>query len=264
MDALLNDPTIKKLITGLLVVLIILFVVMALSGLKAYGTIGQSVDLNRTISVNGTGEVVAVPDIATISISVDEEGLDIPTAQEEAAKEANTIIEFLEDSGIDEDDIKTTNYSINPQYDYVQEICPVGFRCPGGKQELRGYRISQSIEVKVRKTDEVGAILSGIGELGATNVYGPNFQVEDRDALREEAREVAIKDAREEAERLADALGVRLGDVVNFSDSGFYPYYDRFGFGGDTATLESTKTVPELPVGESTITSNVNIIYEIR
>jgi len=265
MDTYLNDQTIKKMVMTLLGVLIVLFAVMALSGLKEYGSLGQEVYPSRTISVSGTGEVTVIPDIAVISVSVEVENKDISTGQEESAKKINAIKDYLKGNGVDEKDIKTINYSINPQYDYVREVCPVGFSCPGGKQKLRGYRVAQSIEVKVRETKDTGKILTGIGELGVTNVYGPNFQVDDEDVVLKEAREMAIQDARREAKELADALGVRLVKVVSFNENGSFPY-PAYGMGGDGAVkFESTsRTIPDIPVGENTITSYVTITYEIR
>ena len=264
METYLNDPIIKKLVIALLSILVLLFAIMTVSYIKGYGSIGQSVYPSRTISVNGTGEVVAVPDIALINMTVEAENKDVATAQSESAEKINAIIDFLKSENIDEEDIKTTSYNISPQYDYVSEICPMGFSCPGGKQQLRGYSITQTLEVKVRDTKNAGTILSGIGDKGATNVYGPNFQIDDNDILLEEAREKAIKDARLEARRLADSLGVRLGDVVSFSSNDF-PYYERYGIGGDMVSAPtSAKVVPELPTGENIITANITITYEIR
>lgn len=265
METYLNDPMIKKIVVVMLVVVTALFAALTINTLKEYGTIGQSVELNRTISVDGEGEVIAVPDIALVTMSVEAEGLDIPKAQEEAAREANALIDYLKESDVDEKDIKTTNYSISPQYDYVREICPVGAFCPGGRQELRGYKVMQTLQVKVRDTERVGEIVSGLGERGATNLYGPNFQVDDTDTLYEEAREKAIQDAKAEAERLADALGVRLVKVVSFYDNSNRGFYPAYGLGNDAALeRQESKIVPEIPKGENVISAQVTVTYEIR
>jgi uncharacterized protein YggE len=139
--------------------------------------------------------------------------------------------------------------------------------CPGGKQTLRGYQVSQTLTVKVRDTDKAGDILSGVGSLGASQVSGLSFTIDDQDALEAQARGKAIDDARAKAEALAKQLHVSLVRVVGFSESGNYPmpyaYNARAGMAMDAVTLES-KSAPALPVGENKITSSVSISYEIR
>ena len=257
--------------TALGVLALFLFI-LALSALKEYRYIGAGLAAANTISVNGEGEVFAVPDIATFSVTVQEEAKEVQDAQEVATEKGNGIIAYLKEQGIEEKDIKTTDYSVYPQYDYTREVCPTsspdGFPtpCVSGKQVLRGYQVSQTLTVKVRDTEKAGALLAGVGELGATNVSGLSFTVDDDDALRAEARGKAIEDARVKAAELAKQLGVRLVRVIGFTESegGYPPQPYAYGRGGDMAVMESKAVAPELPVGENKITSNVNVTYEIR
>lgn len=216
----------------------------------------------NTITVSGKGEVVVVPDIATVSFGVTVENLDVSKAQTEASAKMNKIIDFLKTKGIDEKDIKTTNYSIYPRYDYtkVAQIYPYG-----GKQVLAAYVVSQTVEVKIRKTAEAGAILTGVSEFGVTDVSGLNFSLDKMDGKKDEARNAAIKDARSQAKVLADQLGVKLLKITSFSESGNLPIY----YGMEKAMLSSAPMgmgadTAQIPVGENKITSNVTITYEIR
>jgi uncharacterized protein YggE len=214
----------------------------------------------NTISVSGKGEIVVKPDIATISFGVSAESMDVAKAQSESATKMNNIIDFLKKNGVDEKDIKTTNYSIYPRYDYnrISALYP-----NGGNQVLAGYVVSQNVEVKIRKIEDAGAILGGVGGFGVTDVSGLNFSLDKADEKKDEARDLAIEDARAQAKVLAKSLGVRLGDVSSFSENGNYPMYYAMeksvamGMGGDSVA-------PQLPTGESKITSNVTITYEIR
>lgn len=217
----------------------------------------------NTITVTASGEASAVPDIAHISFSVVESGDTVEEAQTKATEKGTAALSFVREQGVEEKDIKTTGYNVYPKYNYPQpcygEVCPAIYREP----QIVGYEVSQTVEVKVRDTEKVGALLQGLGSLSVQNIYGPNFVLDDEDAVREEARDAAIKEAKEKAQRLARDLGVRLGRVVSFSEnSGYYPYpmYDMMGKGG---AAEASAPAPELPVGENETSVSVMITYEI-
>jgi len=254
----------KGLLVAIALLSVYLFVV-SIKELKSIAYVGKDVPAQNVISVSGKGEVLAVPDIATFTFGVTQESKDVATAQKLATDKMNAAIQYLKDNGIEDKDIKTVNYSINPAYDYTQGICNT-FRCEPGKQTLRGYEINQMVEVKVRKTEDAGKILSGIGSLGVTNVSGLYFGVDKEDDLKAQARELAIKDAKAKADVLAKQLGVRKVRIISFGESGDYPiYYSRdkaLGMGGDM--VEAQAANPALPAGEQKVVSNVNIVYEIR
>ena len=246
-------------------VLALFLLVATIKVLKEYRFVGSGVTATNTISVSGNGEVFAVPDIATFSVTVQEEAKEVKPAQDEATKKSNDIIAYLKSEGIDEKDIQTTDYSVYPQYDYMQSACREGY-CPGGKQVLRGYQVSMTLTVKVRDTEKAGELLSGAGSRGVSQVSGLSFTIDDEDALQAEAREKAIEEAGGKAEELADQLGVSIVRVVGFSEDGSYPPMPyAYGRGGDVMmAMESKAAAPEIPTGQNKIISNVNISYEIR
>jgi len=243
----------------------VFLLVLTLSSLKAYHYIGSGVAASNTISVSGDGEVFAVPDTATFSVTIQEEAKDVKAAQEVATKKGNDIVAYLKSQGIDEKDYQTTDYSVYPQYDYIQAKCTSDY-CPGGKQVLRGFQVTQTLTVKVRDAKKAGDLLAGVGSQGASSVSGLSFTIDDQDKLDAEARDKAIAKAKVKAEALADALGVEIVRVVGFSEGGNGPvYYAKtmaLGMGGamDSAVPPS----PEIAVGQNKITSNVTITYEIR
>ncbi|OGG49575.1 hypothetical protein A2704_07160 [Candidatus Kaiserbacteria bacterium RIFCSPHIGHO2_01_FULL_54_36b] len=242
----------------------VFLLVLTLSSLKAYHYIGSGVTATNTISVSGDGEVFAVPDTATFSVTVQEEAKEVKNAQAVATKKGNDIIAYLKKEGINEKDIQTTDYSVYPQYDYTSTVCREGY-CPGGKQVLRGFQVSQTLSVKVRDAEKAGDLLAGVGSLGASSVSGLSFTIDDQDKLEAEARDKAITKAKEKAEALADALGVSIVRVVGFNEGGNGPiYYAKemaLGMGGAT---DAAVPAPQLPVGQNKITSNVTVTYEIR
>ena|SRR3989344_177805 len=243
----------------------IFLLVLTISSLKAYHYIGSGVAASNTITVSGDGEVFAVPDTATFSVTVQEEAKEVKVAQEAATKKNNDIIAYLKSQGVAEKDIQTTDYSLYPQYDYTNAVCS-GNYCPPGKQVLRGFQVSQTLTIKVRDTQKAGDLLAGVGSKGASSVSGLSFTIDDQDKLDAEARDKAIAKAKAKAEALADALGVNIVRVVGFSEGGDSPmYYAKtmaLGMGG--ATDAALPPSPEISVGQNKITSNVTITYEIR
>ena len=288
----MNTPYIERLAkagTALLVILSFFFLVLAVNALKENRFIGGGVPVSNTVTVSGEGEVFAVPDIAEFTYSVLAEAATVADAQEASAEKSNAIITFLKGEGIDEKDIKTIGYSANPKYEWRSEPAtgresmpmetqssgagvsgsmgiayPDYYYPPQQNQVLVGYEVRQTVTVKVRDTEEAGALIAGVGERGATDIYGPNFTIDDETVLKREARQEAIGDAREKAEQLADDLDVRLVRIVSFSESGdpWPVYYGRGGF--DVAVAEEAKVIPEPPTGENQIPAPVSIPYEIR
>ena len=206
-----------------LAMLALFLLIQSVVALKEYRYVGSGMQAGNTISVQGEGEVFAVPDIATFSVTIQEEKDDVQAAQETATAKANDIILYLKGEGIEDRDIKTADYSVYPQYDWVQDSTREGVYTPG-RQVLRGYQVSQTISVKVRDTEKAGGLLSGVGSRGASNVSGLSFTIDDEDALKADARKMAIEDARAKAEELAGQLGVRLVRITGFyEDSSGYP-----------------------------------------
>lgn len=248
--------------------LVLFLFAQTLKTFKEYRYVGSGVTASNTITVSGMGEVFAVPDRATFTVTVREEADNVADAQEKATEKSNAIIDYLKGAGVEEKDIKTVSYNVNPKYEYSQGAC-TQFSCPPSRQTLVGFEVWQTLEVKVKDPKKAGDLLSGVGSQGASEVSGLSFTIEDEDKLRAEAREMAIAEAREKADELAKQLGVNVVRVVGFyEDSGGYPpmpYYAKGGVAMDMAQEVSVRNAaPELPAGENKIISNVNITYEIR
>ncbi len=252
--------------TVLVIVGAVFIAAEAVNTVKEYRYIGAGVQSTNTISVSGEGEVFAVPDIATVSFSVTHQGKTVVDTQKEVSKKINAALAFLKDSGIADKDVKTTNYSAYPRYEYNVMPCSAdSVDClRPGKQVLVGYDVTQTISVKVRDTDKTGAVLEGLAKAGITEISGPEFSIDDDDAIKAEARKKAIDDAKEKAKVLAKDLRVKLVRIVGFSESGNYPiYYAKSAALGMGGGPESSPT-PDLPKGENKVTSTVTITYEIR
>lgn len=232
-----------------IIVLIVYF------GVKSFNEIDNRPDQQNAISVTGNGEVFVKPDVAQISLTVEKEAVSVIGAQEAATQAINKVVAFLKESKIEDKDIKTTNYNIYPRYDYLERSGRV----------LRGYVVSQTLDVKIRKIDEAGKVLGGATLAGANQVGGINFTVDDMEAVKRQARQEAINDAKEKAKQLAKDLGVRMGRLINYSEGGNnwipLPYAAKesalgMGGGGEIA--------PEIPSGENKVTISVTLTYQIK
>lgn len=265
----MEDSKIKlfKSLTVFSMVGAVLVGAMIISEVKSYRFIGGGVTATNTISVSGEGEVMAVPDIATISFTVQEEAKTVSSAQDKATAKTKTVLAELKKVGIADKDIKTQNYSSNPKYEWQQEtIVCITTPCPShpGRQVIVGYQVSQSVSVTVRNLDLVNDAVAALGQSEVSNMYGPNFAIDKEDDLKAEARKIAIEKARTKAEVLARDLGVTLVRVVSFSEGGDYPIYARTIMSDEKVSYGMGGGAPELPRGEEKITSNVTVTYEIR
>ena len=245
------------------IVLIISAIFLAVETLGVLKGFGETDPAYNSISVTGEGESVAVPDIATFYFTVSSDGKTASAAQELVTTKMDAILLELKNQGIEEKDIKTTDYSVFPKYRYETKMMmspPIS-----GRQVSDGYTANHSITVKVRDTEKAGTLLALVGEKGATYVSGLSFDIDDRDALIDEARAEAIKDAKDKAKILSRELGVKLVRVVSFYDNtggGSTPYYAE-GMGGDMIK-SSSAPAPTIPAGENKIKITVSITYEIR
>lgn len=205
----------------------------------------------NAVSFSGEGKVLAKPDIAVVDLAIVTESVSSKDAQNENSKKSKAVIDFLK-KNIDEKDVKTTSYNIYPQYKYPQY----------DKPEIRGYQVTEKMEIKIRDLEKVSLILDGAVINGANEITGFQFTIDKPEKLKAEARQKAIENAKAKAEELENQLGVDLGKIVNFSESaGGFPgpiYYEKTavgGFGGDG---------PTLPTGENEIAVSVTLTYQIK
>ncbi len=164
------------------------------------------------LQVSGHGEVQAQPDTAFITLGVQVTAKNVADARDSAAKAADTVISSLKKNGVDEKDIKTTNYSIQPQYVYDRN---------GSEPRITGYMITNTVEAKVRKLDSLSKVIDDATVAGGDNArfQGVRFDIENNEKLLEQAREAAMKNAKAKADQLAKLGGVSLGKPVSISET---------------------------------------------
>ncbi len=235
---------------------------------------------SKTMSVDGKAERYVAPDFARIWFTESQRATTAAAAQEVATKKINAVLEYLKSEGIESKDIKTNSYQIYPVYEYYY-INDSGVRCYANycpppyyqKENIIAYKVEQSVEVKVRKIEDAGKIVAGLGTKGIQNISGISMEIEDYEKISEEIKNEAIKDARAKAKERAKSLGVRLGDVIGVNDG----YGRGFGYdyaqGGDgmmvkaglnTAESAPAPIAPVISGGENKIEVLVNVTFEIK
>jgi uncharacterized protein YggE len=229
--------------------------VLTWNAYASHDTIGRPPDVRDTITISGEGKITSQPDIARVEIGVISEGEDVASTQERNTEQANAIIASFKEFGISDEDVQTSNYQVFPQYDYDE-----------GKQTLRGYRVSQSLSVKIRDLSKIGDVLAKAGELGSNEIHGVSFDIDDPSALEMQAREQAINDAKDKAEALADTLGVKVVRIVGFIEegSGVPPATLLRAYAEDAAGMGVGGASPDVKPGSFDVTKTVSITFEIR
>ncbi len=202
------------------------------------------------ISVTGEGRVSGVPDTLTVNVGVSVLRDSVDTAVGDAAALADAMIAALREQGVAEEDIRTVDYSIFPEYDFT-----------GNRQVLRGYRVSNQVEVKIRDLDNAGQVLDAVtAQTGdETQVSGVRFSLEDNEGLVAAARANAWADAEAKASQLAGLAGVELGAPVEIVET-LSPeppviFQERAAFeaAADAAT--------PIEAGQLSVTVTVNVRY---
>ncbi len=254
------NSEISKWIKISLVVFAIFLAVETLGALKNLHTVNPAYN---SISVSGVGEAVSIPDVASFSFTISVDAKTVSEAQGKVTEKMDAILSELKNLGIEDKDIKTSDYSVWPKYSFEPTICSPTY-CPPSKQVQDGYTANHSVSVKVRQTENAGKALAVAGDKGASGLSGLTLTVDDPDKILQEARSEAIKDAKSKATMLAKSLGVKIVRVVSFYENGDngIPYYAE-GMGGDMMKTTSAPA-PTIPVGENKVKTTVTVIYEIR
>ena len=250
-----------KVVAVLLAVFLVVLSVK--TGTEAWAIKQQSHQFRNTITVSADGEVDVVPDVADINFSVVSKAETRDEVELDNTERMNAIIEALASLDIEEKDIKTSQYNLQPEYSRVV------FDEPRDElEELIGYTLRQSLRVTIRDTEQAGELIQMATRLGADQIGGLIFMIDDPEEFREEARAEAFAKAHEKAEVLAKQAGVRLGKVVSFSDEG--QLTPQFGMAMESRAMNLDASMDEIsspPLdingGKQTVSARVSMTFEI-
>jgi uncharacterized protein len=165
---------------------------------------------NKTdvFTVTGEGTVSIQPDIAYVNAGISQSASTVKQAQTKINEVINKITSGLKSLGVDSKDIKTTNYSINPTYDWSSNT-----------QKITGYSASTQLKIKITDIDKVNDVIDSATNNGANQVDGVTFDVEDRQKAEETARKDAVDQANNKAQNAAKIAGFKLGKIIGYSEN---------------------------------------------
>lgn len=240
-----------------LVIFVLAATALILAGCSGTTTVvpGYGSGTTAGLSVNGRGQVVLPPDVAYLTIGVHTEATDVSQAVQDNADQVASVMAALAQAGVAPEDMQTSNFSVYTMDNYD----PMTGLVTGKK-----YSVDNTVNVTARDLTGLGGLLDSAISAGANSIWGVTFDLEDKDASLAEARDLAVQDATAEAQALAGATGVSLGEIisVSYTDSGYYypPYYGMGGGGGGAEAGAATSIVP----GRITVSAEVFITYAIQ
>lgn len=250
-----HDEFAKKIIVTLVALLLVYVIVwvgvLTRNSIKQFSFIGKSDVPERIIAIEGTGTVQVRPDVAMTTMGLRTEAETVALAQEENSEKMNTLIASLKNAGIPEEDIQTINYNVREVYDFTEEEGRV----------LVGHEVSQQVRVRIRDVAKASRILALAGEVGANNVGGLQFTIDDRSVYLQEARTEALKQVREKAMAIEASLGVDVGEITSYSE-----WQDQYGQPA-FRMLESADAfggAPSIEAGQEEVVLNVSVGYQLR
>lgn len=219
----------------------------------AFAKWGPSIPISSVVSqkndfftVTGEGKVTVVPDTAIVSLGITLNKPTVKAAQDQVNSVISEITKSLKTLGIDAKDIQTSNYSIYPQYN----------------DRITGYQVNASLTVTVRELDKVNQVIDIATAKGANTIGGIQLTVDDtkQKQLLQQARELAVKDAKTKAESLANAAGITLGKIVNIQENANNFPRPMIGMMAVVDSAPKTNIQP----GSTDISTSVTLFYETR
>jgi len=214
----------------------------------------------QTISVSGSSTISSNPDTLIIVLGVESEAKTATESLSQNSNSLNSVISSLSNSGISEDDIQTSNFSIYPLYDSIKDS-------DGNWQQiLNGYRVSNILSIQTEKINSAGDIIDAAVSSGANRVDNVSFQLSDDKSqkISDDLIAYAINDATQKAEKALVPLKQKIVGVKSvIIHDNVVPYYDtqmRASFNGFAES--SMKSTPLLS-GDEEITTNVSVVFYI-
>ena len=206
-----------------------------------------------SISVNGEATIAAEPDQAQIDIGVTTQARNAPEASRENAERLARVLAEVKKLLTKSDEVKTSGYSLNPQYRYPQ----------GGKPEIVGYQASNIVRIKMSKLDDVGKVIDSAMQNGANNINRLAFTLKDEEAARLDALKQAAAKAKAKAEAIAASLGLKIVRIsaVTEGERTIQPIYRA----APMARGEALAAAAPTPIEQGTVDvrSTVSLVAEV-
>ncbi len=244
---------------------------LAVAALPFTSAFSQIMTQPPQINVSGSAEVKVAPDEIRLSVGVETRDENLDVARRQNDERVSSALAFLKGSGVKDKDVQTDFISVEPDYNYnSSHVKPVA------------YIVRKYIEIRVTAITNFEGIVTGLLTNGVNYVHGIDFRTSQLRKYRDQARELAIKAAREKADAMASALGVKRGKVSNISvndwSGGWGGYGGRWGaqwgFNGQVNNVQNLGTLSDVAgadtaaetfsAGEISVSATVNVSFLIE
>lgn len=225
-----------------------------LLALTALGACGQSETL---LAVNASATTRTAPDLAIVTLGVLARGANARAAQEAQNTRMNAVLEAARAAGVEDNDVQTVGFSLEPQYAYPRGAAP----------RITGYISRNTVAIRVRNLEAVSGLINSTVAEGANELHGIQFTFQDEEASREAARAQALTTARARAERYAEAADMRVVGIRSIIEPGSaLPPMDRRrdGYALGAVTVEQSANASRINPGELDNQANVTVVFALR
>lgn len=212
---------------------------------------------NSGIWVSGTGRITVTPDMGLLDLGIEARAETVARASEQAAVAMKDVRNVLTNSGIEEEDIRTTFFNIQPEYVWNESK---------RKQEIASYRVTNTLNIKVRDPEEMGPLIDKIATAGGdlTRINSVQFTPSETEHLASKAREAAVKQALAKARQFAQLTNVTLGKLAYITESDAnVPIVQDFGI---QERMALASAAPQTPIsqGQTDITVTIQAVFGIE
>lgn len=222
------------------------------------GTAGGSGSQPEGIWTTGEGKVYVVPDVAVLTLGIESQETTVAAARDKAAVAMEAVINAVKAQGVADKDIQTQYFNIYQTTRWNTD-----------KEEVTGYRVTNTVVVKVRDVEKAGDVIDEAVAAGGdlTRVNGINFTVDEPQKYYEQARDEAFDYAKAKAEQLAGKAGVDLGALIYMTESSannnYSIMYRNYALAEDAAPSAGSGTPSSISVGQLEISATVSLGYQI-
>jgi uncharacterized protein YggE len=223
----------------------------------------QMYDDRPKITVAGEAVVNVKPDKIVITFGIETSDADVNTAKQKNSELMKKAVGVAKDCGVHEKDIQTDRLSIEPRWED-------GYK----QQKFLGYFVQNTMMVTLSDLEQLDKLITSALQAGINRLNGVDFQTTEFKKYREEARELALKAAREKAEKMSAVLGQTIGKPLqineNYTGSSWYGGWGRGRSSGMSQVQvqaergSSGEITDTVALGKLAIRASVSVTFELK
>ena len=206
------------------------------------------------LNINASSDVKASPDVAMLTAGVVSVAPNVAAAMKDNTLKMNALFAAVKEAGITDKDMQTSGFNIQPQYVYAENLPP----------KIMGYQVANNLTIKVRDMTKIGAMLDALASSGANQVSGPDFTIDNPDALMDKARAEAVIKARARAEIYAKAANLKIKRITAISEQSMGQPMPVYKTARMEMAADSGAGAAPIAAGEMALSVTVNVGFELE